>query len=276
VATPAQRECFYRGLRVVAVDGTTLSVPDEPAVAWRYPKHGGPVLKFGYPLLRLVALVECGTRALLGAVFGPDTTGELGYAHRLLNLLDESMVLLADATGTRLAGPSARIEMVSLGSAHQCCSASNAVATRSRVQHREPENAIGAPPGPLPKRPGTRQLRPTLMRKASIQYGSRLFVLVIGCGQGRGRTADLPLFRRTLVPTELPGPGTTAGATLTFNATPGSYRAVLTGLEPATSTLTGWRALQLLYRTLRVLPYSSCTDVPAGFRPGDPSTSPCI
>jgi hypothetical protein len=26
-----------------------------------------------------------------------------------------------------------------------------------------------------------------------------------GCGQGRGRTADLPLFRRSLVPTELPG-----------------------------------------------------------------------
>ncbi len=27
------------------------------------------------------------------------------------------------------------------------------------------------------------------------------------CGQGRGRTADLPLFRRTLVPTELPDRG---------------------------------------------------------------------
>jgi integrase len=26
------------------------------------------------------------------------------------------------------------------------------------------------------------------------------------CGQGRDRTGDLPLFRRTLVPTELPGP----------------------------------------------------------------------
>jgi len=97
VATPVQHECFYRDLRVVAVDGTTLSVPDEKAVTWRYPKHGGPVLEFGYPLIRLVALVECGTRALLGAAFGPDTTGELGYAHRLLAHLDESMVLLADA-----------------------------------------------------------------------------------------------------------------------------------------------------------------------------------
>jgi hypothetical protein len=97
VATPVQHESFYRGLRVVAVDGTTLSIPDEPAVTWRYPKHGGPVLEFGYPLLRLVALVECGTRALLGAAFGPDTTGELGYAGRLLGLLDDSMVLLADA-----------------------------------------------------------------------------------------------------------------------------------------------------------------------------------
>ena len=38
-----------------------------------------------------------------------------------------------------------------------------------------------------------------------------------------------------------------------------SYRlsyltAVLTGLEPATSTLTGWRALQLLYRTICCCP----------------------
>lgn len=36
-------------------------------------------------------------RALLGAAFGPDTTGELGYARRLLSHLDASMVLLADA-----------------------------------------------------------------------------------------------------------------------------------------------------------------------------------
>ncbi|KAB1976634.1 IS4 family transposase [Streptomyces triticiradicis] len=84
-------------MRVVAVDGTALSIPDEETVTWHFPKHCGPVLEFGYPLLRLVALVECGTRALIGAAFGPDTTGELGYARQLLDQLDASMVLLAGA-----------------------------------------------------------------------------------------------------------------------------------------------------------------------------------
>ena len=65
------------------------------------------------------------------------------------------------------------------------------------------------------------------------------------CGQGRGRTADLPLFRRTLVPTELPAHRCWLTA------------AVLTGLEPATSALTGRRALQLLHRTLRYSIYRS-------------------
>ena len=36
------------------------------------------------------------------------------------------------------------------------------------------------------------------------QRASVRFALFRDGGQGRGRTADLPLFRRTLVPTELP------------------------------------------------------------------------
>jgi hypothetical protein len=64
--------------------------------------------------------------------------------------------------------------------------------------------------------------------------GAGTSALVDG-GQGQGRTADLPLFRRTLVPTELPDlDGGPCGPT----------SAVLTGFEPATSTLTGWRALR--------------------------------
>ena len=55
-------------------------------------------------------------------------------------------------------------------------------------------------------------------------------------GQGRGRTADLPIFSRTLVPTELPGRKGVLVDTLA--ATP-------TGLEPATFAVTGRRANQL-------------------------------
>ncbi|WP_268248478.1 IS4 family transposase [Streptomyces melanogenes] len=97
VAPPARRDSFYRGRRLVALDGTTQCVPDDPAVTWCFPKHIGEVKEFGYPMVRLVALVECGTRALLDAAFGSDRIGELSYAHRLLTSLDASMLLLADA-----------------------------------------------------------------------------------------------------------------------------------------------------------------------------------
>jgi hypothetical protein len=97
VAHLGQPGSFYRGLRTVAVDGTLLHVPDEEALTWRYPKRTGEIMEFGYPLLRLVVLVECGTRAVLAAAFGPENDGELTYAARLLKALDRTMLLLADA-----------------------------------------------------------------------------------------------------------------------------------------------------------------------------------
>ncbi len=90
---------FYRGLRTVAVDGTHLHVPDDRAVTGRYRARTGKTAQAqaGYPLLRLAALIECGTRAVLAAAFGPDTAGELAYARQLTSALDASMLLLADA-----------------------------------------------------------------------------------------------------------------------------------------------------------------------------------
>src|SRR5258708_41780 len=86
-------------------------------------------------------------------------------------------------------------------------------------------------PWPQTETPASKNTRTAIM--------VRVFCLVRGGGQGRGRTADLPLFRRTLVPTELPDLGWAPGPD-------GPRRrpalAVLTGFEPATSTLTGWRA----------------------------------
>jgi hypothetical protein len=47
-------------------------------------------------MLRLLALVSCGTRTVIDAVFGPVSAGELSYAAGLLDSLHAGMVLLAD------------------------------------------------------------------------------------------------------------------------------------------------------------------------------------
>jgi hypothetical protein len=97
VAGPGMPGVFWRRFRVVAVDGTTLRVSDAPGLAGGgYRKRSGVRAEFGYPLLRLVALVECGTRALVGAVFGPERDGETTFADRLLHLLAPGMLLLGD------------------------------------------------------------------------------------------------------------------------------------------------------------------------------------
>jgi len=59
------------GLLVCAIDGTTLSVADTPANHRVYTTQPGNHGGSGYPLLRLVALVACGTRSLIAAVYGP-------------------------------------------------------------------------------------------------------------------------------------------------------------------------------------------------------------
>lgn len=101
----------WRGLSVCAVDGTTMAVPDSDANTTRWPKqacnHGGS----GYPLIRVVALVACGTRTIVDAVFGPYSTGETRYAGQLLASLGEGMLLLADrnfAIGKLFAAVTAR------------------------------------------------------------------------------------------------------------------------------------------------------------------------
>jgi hypothetical protein len=87
----------WRGLLVCAVDGTIMSVPDSPANLTVFSKQrGGPTGGSGYPMLRLLAVVACGTRTVIDAVFGPIADGETTYARRLIPSLRPGMLLLAD------------------------------------------------------------------------------------------------------------------------------------------------------------------------------------
>jgi len=97
LARPHTPGVSYRRWRTVAVDGCgSIKVPDSPRNQAYLGKRHPSGKEAGYPSLRLVTLCETGTRALLGAVFGPVCLGEPGYAARLLRLLTPRMLLLAD------------------------------------------------------------------------------------------------------------------------------------------------------------------------------------
>lgn len=95
-ATMRQRGTWWHGLLVCAIDGTTLTVPDNPRTLARFTKQRGNHGGTGYPQVRLVALLACGTRTVIDAVFGPTPTGETTYTPQLLPSLRPGMILLAD------------------------------------------------------------------------------------------------------------------------------------------------------------------------------------
>ena len=86
----------WHGLLVCAIDGTTMSVADTPANLGVFGKQPGHHGGSGYPLLRMLALVACGTRTIIDATYGPTSSGETTYAYRLLPSLKAGMIVLLD------------------------------------------------------------------------------------------------------------------------------------------------------------------------------------
>jgi hypothetical protein len=87
----------WAGLLVVAIDGTYLDVPDDPGVRARLGKGSNQyTAASGYPQVLLIALVACGTRAVIDAAFGPRKPGEPVLGRRLLRSLHPGMAVLLD------------------------------------------------------------------------------------------------------------------------------------------------------------------------------------
>lgn len=87
---------YWRGRLVCAIDGTMMCCPDTAANLAVYRRGGGYQGGTGYPMVRVLALVACGTRTIIDAVFGTDRRGETGYAHDLMPALRAGMIVLAD------------------------------------------------------------------------------------------------------------------------------------------------------------------------------------
>src|SRR4051812_46491665 len=95
-AGPATKGVWWRGRLVTAIDGTQMCCPDTPANLAVYCKGGSHHGGTGYPMVRLLAVVACGTRALLQTTFGAINRGEPAYAGELVAALHPGMLLLAD------------------------------------------------------------------------------------------------------------------------------------------------------------------------------------
>jgi hypothetical protein len=97
VAWPRTPGVMFGRYRTVAFDGCrSLKVPDTPRNRAWLGKQNAPLGETGYPVIQLMTLVETGTRALIGAVFGTPATGEITWARNLLGRLDETMLVLMD------------------------------------------------------------------------------------------------------------------------------------------------------------------------------------
>jgi hypothetical protein len=96
-ALPSTPGVLFGRYRTVAFDGcTSIKVPDTSRNRSWLGKMKAALGVTGYPAIELMTLVETGTRALIGAVFGPPATGETDYARQLLHLLGPGMLVLTD------------------------------------------------------------------------------------------------------------------------------------------------------------------------------------
>jgi hypothetical protein len=94
--TTKQPEAFYRGLRVVAMDGTRMEMPDEPELEAHFGRPGSRTGQAGYPQAQGVILVECASHAILSAEIGPYHGDEWELSKYLLGALEPGMLCLAD------------------------------------------------------------------------------------------------------------------------------------------------------------------------------------
>ena len=89
-------EAFYRGLRLVAMDGSNFELPDEADNVAHFGRPGSRTGVAGYPQAKCAVLVECVTHAILGANLGPYRAPEWDVCKPLLGALAPDMLCMAD------------------------------------------------------------------------------------------------------------------------------------------------------------------------------------
>jgi hypothetical protein len=89
---------FYQGMRLMSLDGTSITLPDSPANAEYFGYPGSSRGETAFPKCRVVALIENGPRIVTSAMIGKFKDGERVLASKLigLNKVTPEMLLMSD------------------------------------------------------------------------------------------------------------------------------------------------------------------------------------
>jgi hypothetical protein len=97
MATEHTPGAFWKGRRLMAIDGTLESLPDTPANERAFGRLSNGKKANPFPQIRGVYLLECGTHAIVDAVFSACHIGEPQGTKRLLRSVTSQMLLMWDS-----------------------------------------------------------------------------------------------------------------------------------------------------------------------------------
>ncbi len=97
LCTPQTEGAWYRGYRLMAIDGSLFNVPDTQANAAAFGRSCNQYGKGAYPQARGVMLTECGSHATVGLHLGDYDEAEIHGAYALLPKLQRGMFVMHDA-----------------------------------------------------------------------------------------------------------------------------------------------------------------------------------
>jgi hypothetical protein len=123
VAVAATKGAWFRGWRLVSIDGSTLDVADERGNDEAFGRPGASRGTSAYPQIRFVSLVENGTHVLFGSRMADYATSEIALAKTVLPSLGKGMLCLADRgfSGSRCGSRRQQREPVCCGGSKRTC-----------------------------------------------------------------------------------------------------------------------------------------------------------
>jgi hypothetical protein len=97
VCTPQTKGAFYRGWRIMAIDGTKQKVADTPKNDAFFFRSSHQYGKGAYPQARCVFLMECGSHAIIAADLTDGKRAEMYGAYEVLRKVQAGMLVTHDS-----------------------------------------------------------------------------------------------------------------------------------------------------------------------------------